>query len=103
MRTLTSAERKYLRGLAQRMDPVVYVGKAGLSDSVVESADLALEAHELVKVRFIDHKDEKDEITQVLAERTGAQVAGRIGHVAIIYRQNPDEDKRRIDLDEAGR
>ena len=99
MRTLTSQERKYLRGIAQHYDPVVYIGKAGLSDSVVDATNDALDAHELIKVRFIDHKDEKDAILEELAARTDSQIAGRIGHVGILFRQHPDEDKRKIDLD----
>ncbi len=99
MRKLTGQERKYLRGIAQKYEPVVYIGKAGLTDSVVEAADEAFIAHELIKVRFIDHKDEKDPIAQELEARTNSQIVGRIGHVVILFRQNENEEDQKIDLD----
>jgi RNA-binding protein len=99
MRKLTGQERKHLRKIAQKYEPVVYIGKAGLTDNVVEAADDAFNAHELIKVRFIDKKDEKDPIAQELQERTNSQIVGRIGHVVIMFRQNEDEDKRKIELD----
>jgi RNA-binding protein len=95
---LTSGQRKYLRGLAHHLEAVVLVGKQGLSESLVAAASGALDAHELIKVRFNEHKDQKKELTAKLAEETSSQVAGIIGHVAILYRPHPEAEKRRIKL-----
>lgn len=95
---LTSAQRKYLRGLAHELDPVVLVGKGGLSDGALENLDAALDSHELVKVKFNDHKDQKKELARQAAERLGASEVGAIGHVVIFYRPSRDEKKRHIDL-----
>jgi len=98
MTPLSSSQRKYLRGLAHHLDPVVLVGKPGLSENLVQSALQALDAHELIKVRFNEFKDQKKALAEELATRTGSQIAGIIGHVAILYRPQPDEDKRKIFL-----
>jgi RNA-binding protein len=96
---LTSAQRKKLRALAHHLEPVVYVGKHGLTDAVVAAARRALNDHELIKVRFIEFKDQKRSLTEQLASTTGSDVAGILGHVAMLYRQHPDPESRRIELD----
>jgi len=96
MTPLTGAQRRYLRSQAHHLEPAVLIGKNGLTDAVIASVDESLEAHELVKVRFVEHKDEKKTLGPVLAERTRSHLAGMVGHIAILYRQHEDEDKRRI-------
>ncbi len=98
MNELTSKQRKFLRGLAQHLDALIIVGKQGVSDGLASATRDALESHELVKVRFNEFKEEKRELTEALAERTRSQIAGMIGHVAILYRQQPDPEKRKIVL-----
>ncbi|MCP4639967.1 MAG: YhbY family RNA-binding protein [bacterium] len=99
MRDLTSAERKRLRSLAHHLEPVVFIGKSGVTDAVVESANQALGARELIKVRFVDLKDQKKALAAELVERTGSALAGIIGHIAILYLEREDVSKRKIDLD----
>lgn len=97
---MTSAQRKQLRSLAHHLDPVVMVGKQGMTDAVIAATDQALDAHELIKVRFLEHKDEKSALTDHLTEATRSECAGIIGHIAILYRQHEDPKKRKIDLAE---
>lgn len=101
MQELTSRQRKHLRAAAHHLEPVVLVGKQGVSHALVRAAADALEGHELIKVRFNDFKDEKRELAAEIARRTGSQLAGMIGHVAILYRQHPEEEKRRVHLPDA--
>lgn len=98
MPTLTSAQRKQLRAMAHHLDPLILVGKQGASDMLVRATAEALDSHELIKVRFNEFKDEKRDLIETIAFRTGSQLVGLIGHVAILYRQNPDEEKRKINL-----
>ena len=95
---LNSNQRKYLRGVAHHLDPVVLIGKHGLTPTLVKAAAEALEAHELVKVKFNDFKEQKDALLAELSQQTGSQIAGRIGHVGILYREQPDIEKRLIEL-----
>ncbi len=96
---MTSTQRKQLRALAHHLDPVVFIGKQGLTEGVMAAVVKALSAHELIKVRFLEGKEEKRELTDKISESTGAEIAGIIGHVAILYKENPDPKKRQIELD----
>jgi RNA-binding protein len=100
---LTNKDRRYLRSLAQTLKPVVVVGKLGLTDARAGAVDRALGEHELIKVKFNDFKDDKHALVQELETRTGCAVCTVIGHVAVLYRPHPDEEKRRIELPEGGR
>ncbi len=98
MTPLGGTDRKYLRGLAHTLKPVVHVGRAGLTDTLVGSVDTALADHELIKVRFLEFKDSRRELAGELAERTGAEQVGLVGHVAIFYRPASDPEDRRVVL-----
>ena len=95
---LTGADRKYLRGLAQPLKSVVQVGKAGVTQGLIGTVTRALDTHELIKVRFVEFKKEKRELSKEIAQRTRCEIAGMIGHIVILYREQPDEEKRRIRL-----
>ncbi|MFO7965246.1 MAG: ribosome assembly RNA-binding protein YhbY [Desulfobacterales bacterium] len=100
MKPLTGTQKKYLRGMAHSLKPVVFVGQKGMSPSLIRAVNEAFEARELIKIKFNEFK-EKEEKRAVLAgieDRTGARVCGIIGHTAILYRRNPDPEKRKIDL-----
>ena len=98
MTPLTNAQRKYLRGQAHHLKPLVIVGKQGVTDTLIRSVDTNLDAHELLKIRFNDHKDEKKNLAQEIVDRTESDLAGLIGHVAIVYRPHKDPEKRDITL-----
>ena len=100
MEALSGFQRKYLRGLAHALKPVVLIGQQGLSESLIISMEANLQRHELVKVHFNDFKEKpvKTELSQTLALQTGSHLVGLIGHTAIFYRPHPEEKKRRIKL-----
>jgi len=89
---LTGKQRQFLRGLAHALEPVVRIGRAGASPSVVEETKRSLNAHELIKVR-IDNDDssQRKALAEELAKACDAEVAGTIGKLAILYRPR-DED-----------
>lgn len=98
---LTGAQRQWLRGQAHALSPAVQLGRQGLSEAALRQIDAALAAHELIKVQAIVPRKEKGALAETLAERLGAEVAGVIGHVFILYRRHPDPAKRRIELPRA--
>ena len=100
MQEIKGFQKKYLRGLAHKLQPVVYVGQKGVTDAVITSLEEALSAHELVKVRFVENKEKntKKMISTELEKRTGSRLVGLIGHVAILFKPHPDPDKRKIIL-----
>ncbi len=96
---LTSKQRAKLASLASTMDPLVHLGKAGAAEGVSSALDRALADHELVKLRFVDFKGERRELAAQLAEKNRAELVRVIGNVAVLYRRNPDPEKRKIELD----
>ncbi len=93
---LTGKQRSYLRGLANRIDPLVYMGKDGLTDNVLKEIDTCLEARELVKVKLQDGCMLEPKATaNEVAEKLGAEFVQAIGHKFTVYRRSEtlDDDK----------
>ena len=95
---MNSQIRKMLRSQAHHLEPVVLIGKHGITDGTIESIDRVLEARELIKIKFREFKDDKLSMSEKIAELTNSQVVGVIGHTVIIFRQNPDSDKRQVHI-----
>ena len=88
---LGNAQKRYLRGLAHDLKPVLLVGAKGVTDSLVAEADGALAHHELVKVRVVaDDRELRDEWIAELARRADAALVTRIGNVAVFYRRRAE-------------
>ncbi|MBM7843061.1 ribosome assembly RNA-binding protein YhbY [Herpetosiphon giganteus] len=98
MLSLNSNQRQYLRRLAHDFKPIVQVGKQGLSSTVVAAVASALDAHELIKVKFVEFKEERRELTDQLVADTEAALVALVGNVAILYRPSRIQDKQVIVL-----
>ncbi len=98
MNTLTNNQRAYLRKLAHDLKPVVHIGRQGVTTAIIQAIDTALTAHELIKVKYGEFKDEKAALTQQIVAATASTLVSIIGNIAIIYRPSPDDDKRHIVL-----
>ncbi len=98
MKTLNSTTRKKLRGLAHSFDPVIYIGQKGLTEELVLATDDALNTHELIKVKFNDHKKDKKTLSEDLAQKIQGHIVGMVGNVVVLYREHPDEKKRKIEV-----
>ena len=98
MEKLKGFQKKYLRGLAHGKKPLVLIGQKGMSPSLVQAIDEALDTHELIKVKFNEFKgkDEKVAVVEIVETQTGAEMVGMIGHMAIFFRQQKDPEKRKI-------
>ena len=97
---LKGSVRKYLRGLAHHLKPVVIVGQSGITKSLTHAVEQALDDHELIKIRFNSFKTHKQELVREIETKTRSEMVGLIGHVAIFYRQQADPEKRAIRLPE---
>lgn len=95
---LTSKQRKYLEKLAHDIEPVVIVGAAGVTEGVTKMVAEMLGAHELIKVKFNEYKDDKRELTEQLCAETGATLVRVIGNRAILYLPHEKEEDRKIKL-----
>lgn len=98
--TLTSAQKRFLRGQAHGLRALLQIGAKGLTPALLAELDAVLEQHELVKVK-VGGEDRGARLALIdeLAEGTGAGVVQRIGHVAVLYR--PGKDRRQIILPRA--
>lgn len=95
--TLTAAQTRFLRGQAHDLKAMLQVGGKGITDALLAEVDLALEHHELIKVKVGgEDRSARDGMIAQIAERTGAALVQRIGHTAVLYR--PSRDRRQIVL-----
>ncbi len=86
---LSKKHLKHLKSLAHSLDPVVRVGQHGFSEAVLKELEIALDHHELVKVKVAaDDRDARELLLQRMCSKTTAQLVQSIGGVAVLYRQN---------------
>ena len=96
---LTGKQRSYLKGLANGIDAVVFIGKEGLTDNVIKEMDNYLEAHELAKVKIQEGCElDPKETANDLMEPLGAEFVQAIGRKFTLYRRASDKEKRQIVL-----
>lgn len=88
---LTNRQKKFLRGLGQKLEFAAQVGKAGMTEAVVAQVRAILQHHELVKVRLpAGEQQERAELAGQLASATGSALAGMVGRNILLYRRNED-------------
>lgn len=85
----TGRELRDLKARAQRLNPVLKIGRAGLSDAFYAALATALRDHELVKLKFDDFKDQKKTLVPEIVSRSGAQLIQRVGNVAVLFLRKP--------------
>ena len=86
---LSNSQRRKFKAAAQHLEPMLKVGKAGLSDGFVRSVDAALAQHELVKIKFVEFKAQKKELAPQLADKTTSHIIMRVGNVVVLHRPRP--------------
>ena len=86
---LNNATIRDLKARAQRLNATLKVGKEGLTPQFIAALNDALKHHELLKVKFDQLKDQKKELTPILAEKSGSHLITRVGNVVVLYRPKP--------------
>lgn len=90
--SLTSKEISTYRSNAHHLKPVVSIGQHGLTAAVVREIDIALKAHELIKVKMsTDDRAERDNWVNLICEDLEAHHIQTIGKILVLYRKNPEE------------
>ena len=84
--SLPNSEKRALKAQAQRLEPMVKVGHAGVSEAFLRSLDTALKQHSLVKIKFTDFKEEKHDLAPQIAVKTQSELIMQVGNVAVYYR-----------------
>ena len=94
---LTGKQKRFLRSKSNHLQPLFQIGKNGLTQSVIEQIDEALESKELIKVNILQNcAEDKNEIAQTLSEQEGMYVVQVIGNIIILYKESVE--KKRIEL-----
>ena len=100
---MTSKQRAYLKSLASKEDPVVQIGKEGLTPENTDAMKEALAARELIKIGVQKNcDDDPKELAEIVAERTHSQVVQVIGRKIVLYRPGKDKN-RKIELPKASK
>ncbi|ASQ44845.1 ribosome assembly RNA-binding protein YhbY [Legionella clemsonensis] len=88
---MDTAFRQSLKAKAHHLKPVILLGAKGLTPAVVDETNVALTAHELIKVKLSGiEKEERQTIASELCQQLNAELVQLIGNVAIIYRKNEE-------------
>ena len=87
---LPNPEIRKLKAAAQRLEATFKVGKAGLSPQFVQGLHEGFRHHELIKVKFDEHKEEKKTLAPELAEKTFSHLIMQVGNVVVLYRKKGD-------------
>lgn len=96
---ITTKQRAFLRGLGNALEPVMQIGKEGITDNVLNGVYLLLEARELVKVKVLKNCDmDAKEIANLLAQKLEAEVVQVIGSIFILYKKSTRKDFKHIQL-----
>ena len=89
---LSGKDKRALRARAHHLNPVVTIGAAGVSDAVLAELHIALEQHELVKLRIAaDDREQRAALIAELCEKSNAELIQRIGHTAVLFRKRADD------------
>ncbi len=85
--SLTSKQRSHLRTLAHHLKPVVIIGDNGVTDAVLAEIELALDHHELIKVKInAGDRPDRQAISEYICEKTACARIQNIGRIAVLYR-----------------
>ena len=91
---LSEPQKRYLRGLGHQLKPVIMVGEAGLSASLLEEYASTLDHHELIKVRVkVGDRAAREEVIAEMCRTGNAELVQRVGNMALLYRENPEKKK----------
>jgi RNA-binding protein len=91
--TLSNKQIRHLRSLAHHLNPVVRVGQHGIRDSVLGEVEIALDAHELIKVKLAAEKAERSAMIETITAASGAVLVQHIGQIAVLFRRNEKKPK----------
>lgn len=89
--SLTPKGRQILKAKAHKLKPIILIGNKGLSDAVKHEIDIALNDHELIKIRVpVNDREEKKAMVAEICESAGAELVQLIGKICVVFRKNKD-------------
>lgn len=99
MENITTKQRAILRGLANALDPVMQIGKEGLSQNSFDAIDALLEARELIKIKVLKNCPlQPKEVMKEICSKLSAHAVQVIGSIIVVYRFSTKKDFKHIEL-----
>ncbi|WEJ61905.1 ribosome assembly RNA-binding protein YhbY [Thiomicrorhabdus lithotrophica] len=90
---LTTNQKKYLRGIAHGLNPMIIIGANGVTESLMAELESTLEHHEILKIKMASaDRDDRKQIVDYILEQTGALLVQTIGKICVIYRQSEETE-----------
>ena len=90
---LTTNQKKFLRGIAHNINPMIIIGANGVTESLMKELESTLEHHEILKIKMASaDREDRKKITDYILEQTGALLVQSIGKICVIYRQAEDTE-----------
>lgn len=91
---LTGKQKSFLRSMGQKLEPIVFIGKEGVTPMVVQAAREAIKKRELIKVRVLQNaEDEPEDAITMLAERADVNLVQLIGRNGLLFKRNFEKPK----------
>lgn len=93
---MNQEQKLHLKKMAHHLKPVILIGQKGLTDAVVAETDVALKAHECIKIKISGwEKEDRHQIIQQLCQQLKADFIDTIGHTSILFRKNNESKSNR--------
>ena len=94
MTELSEKQKKFLRGLGHKLEPVTRTGNPGLTQNLIKETAAQLLAHELIKVKVAAaDREARDVLIERLCAATHATLVQRVGNIALMYKRHPKKPK----------
>jgi len=96
MLTLTVLQRQNLKARAHPLNPIVIIGNAGLTPSVLEEISRSLKSHELIKIRVMSgDREARDAMMEEICTRLDAAPVQHIGKILVVYQPQEDAPEKK--------
>lgn len=92
---MNTEQLKQMKTKAHELKPVIMIGQAGLTEAVLKEVELALDTHELIKIKIRAERAERKQIQQKICTKTNAELIQSIGQVLVVYRKKPETNKKK--------
>jgi len=93
---VNSDRKKQLKAQAHILKPVIIVGQAGLTESVLKEIEITLDTHELIKIKVRAEKEQRNAIRDQIVTDTKSELIQSIGQVIVIYRKKPEPKVEKV-------
>lgn len=86
---MNKEQLKKLKQQAHHLKPVILLGEKGLTEAVLSEIEIALDAHELIKIKVpsLDQEDFQATVAEI-CQSTTAEKVQTLGHTLVLYRKS---------------